>query len=98
MASSYTRLACSRHPETTFHRERARCSAIRTSATQNCPISCLILQHAQLVRAVTKGADKGHVKSDHIGLSTLGLMHDGEFLDVLTPKPHAIRKPFQGES
>jgi hypothetical protein len=70
MASSYTRLACSRHCETTFHRERSRCSAIRTSAAQNCPISGLVLQHAQLVRAVAKGADKGDVKSDHTGLST----------------------------
>src|ERR1700689_5097966 len=37
MASYYTRLACSRHCETTFQRERSRCSAIRNSAAQNAP-------------------------------------------------------------
>jgi len=41
---------------------------------------------AQLVTAIKRGAAKGDIRAIQMGYQRLGLMRDGEFLDVLTPK------------
>jgi hypothetical protein len=48
---------------------------------------------AQLVTAIKRGAAKGDTRAIQMGYQRLGMMRDGEFLDVLSPEPALATKP-----